>query len=253
MLALEAFAPRAIDVFGSGLIFTPRQSIRVQPIAMSEFRGVVTYGTRNSSASNSPNPSIDDTDTAFRFSSRQTKITQAISVKSVTRDPSYSGGNGNLRNVIGVTSDGIQGLDIDISVFSFTKSAQRAHALVSNAWIRELGNLINYAPVNNEPFADFAAGEVRIIGASGSRRGNGNWRIDYEFAFSPNATDVGIGGDGTTPDLVVPVKDGWDYLDITYQKIFDNDLKLLVEVPVIARVMEIYRRSSFGAVLGFTQ
>jgi len=47
--------------------------------------------------------------------------------------------------------------------------------------------------VNQAAFKGFAAGEVLFLGASGSKRGDGDWEITFNYAASPNVTNLPVG------------------------------------------------------------
>lgn len=247
--AIESASSRWIDLFGSGLILTPRQSIRVEPLGIDTWRGVVTYGTRTTTTSQSESP--DRLETAFAFQTRQVKVTQAL--KTVATFSAFPA-NPNFHDIIGVTTEGIEGTEIDVAELSVTKEIDRAHSLVTTAWINDLAYTINEAPVNSVPFIGFQAGEVRIVAANGSRQGSGSWRIAYNFLISRNRTNIPIGSglsDGSLPQYTILEKKGWHLLDTYYLRKYDQTLKIVVERPRMTRVLQVYGESNLAAVLGF--
>jgi len=88
--------------------------------------------------------------------------------------------------------------------------------------------------VNNAPFKGCAAGECLFLGASGSKRGDGDWEIGFKFAASPNKTNLTVG------DITVPAKKGWEYLWVRYEDKEDANAKILVKRPLSAHVEKVY-------------
>uniref|UniRef100_A0A7C2JZN0 Uncharacterized protein n=1 Tax=Schlesneria paludicola TaxID=360056 RepID=A0A7C2JZN0_9PLAN len=108
----------------------------------------------------------------------------------------------NFRGGIGVTKDGVEGVDITIPVYNFAETHYIDAALVTGAYKAALFYLTG--TVNNGPFRGFAAGEVLFLGAAGSIRGQEDWEIAYRFAASPNVQGLTVGS------MTGIAKRGWE-------------------------------------------
>ena len=112
---------------------------------------------------------------------------------------------------IGVTKNGIEGVDITVPVFSFSETHYITADLMTDAYKGVLYFLTG--KTNNAPFKGCNAGECLFMGASGSLRGDGRWEVQFKFAGSPNKTGLYFpdapewvqptGSDGYSPGQIV--------------------------------------------------
>jgi len=138
----------------------------------------------------------------------------------------------DCKGAIGVTADSVEGVDITVPVYQFSETHYLADTLVTPAYKATLFALTG--KVNNAAFKGFAAGEVLFLGASGSRRGYGDWEITFRFAASPNVTNLTIG------DITGINKKGWEYLWVRYSDSEDAVAKALVKKPVAVYIEQVY-------------
>jgi len=96
--------------------------------------------------------------------------------------------------------------------------------LVTTAYVLTIADLTG--KLNNAIFDGFAADTILFLGASGSERGKDEWKITYQFAFSPNVTGLAAGG------ITGIAKKGWEYLWFLYRD--DVDQHSLVKRPYAA-------------------
>ena len=178
---------------------------------------------------------------SFEVSGTQTKQTHSL----LTRGGFAAGGMTprNYGGLIGVTDDGVEGVDIDTAVSTFTESVYFYPWFLTSNYVAFLSRA--YGRVNNAPFRGFDIGEVRFLGASGGcRRGDKAVELTFKFAVSPNAQNIWIG------NIYVPFKFGWDYLWVRWA-----DMKyggVTVKVPIEAYVEQIYYGMNFGSLgIGF--
>ncbi len=144
-------------------------------------------------------------------------------------------------DLIGVTENGVDGVDITVPVYTFSETHNLDPATVTNTYKGTLFSLTGCT--NDAGFKGLAAGECLFLGASGSRRGNDPWEITYAFAGSPNVTGLTIG------DINGIDKKGWEYLWLHHTKQEDAAAKMLVYKPLVAVVDRVYDGAGF-AVLG---
>jgi hypothetical protein len=162
----------------------------------------------------------------FEVSCTQQHITNSIGTRGA-----WGPGALDYGGMIGVTNDGVEGIDIDVAQGSFTLSKFWHSSLVTPQFVQFLTTACGR--VNSAPWRAYAAGEVRFIGASGGfRRDSAVCEVTYRFATSVNEENIRIG------DITVPFKFGWDYLWIRHADIFENDIT--IKKPIAVYVEQVY-------------
>jgi len=177
-------------------------------------------------------------DSRFTFdtSGGSMHVTQSLSTISNTAPsgvtaPTFGG-------AIGVTHDSVEGCTITVPVYTFSETHYFADASVTSGYKGTLFNLTG--KVNNGSFKGCAAGECLFLGASGTRRADGTWEIQFKFAASPNKTSVTVGS------ITVPAKKGWEYLWVRYEDKDDAAAKRIVKRPLSAHVEKVYDDGDFS-------
>jgi hypothetical protein len=160
---------------------------------------------------------IEGRDSTFQFETgggrrtlRTNLATMGVHVKSGGTAPAS-----NLLRLINATPEtGVEGVEIEASVFAFSITKSFSAAELPNSYAQRLYRLTN--KVNSIPVTlsagglsmTFAAGELLFKGGSGAIDNNdGRWRFTYSFSASPNTT-VQLEG---FADFQVK---GWEYLEI---------------------------------------
>jgi hypothetical protein len=138
----------------------------------------------------------------------------------------------DCKGAIGVTPDGVEGVDITVPVYQFSETHYLPDSLVTPTYKATLFALTGR--VNDGTFKGFAAGECLFLGATGSKRGSGDWEITYRFAASPNATNLTLG------DIAGINKKGFEYLWVRYEDVEDTAAKALVKRPTAVYVEKVY-------------
>lgn len=142
----------------------------------------------------------------------------------------------DYKGAIGVTSDGVEGVDLAVPVYTFSETHTKDDSKVDYPYRGKVFNCTGRT--NNAVFKGLAIGECLFLGASGTRRGSGDWDITFRFAAQPNRSNLTVG------DITVETKRGWDYLWVLYKE--DTDGKRLIRVPVAAYVERVYEEASFA-------
>ncbi len=217
--ALVAFSPATYDSWGSGWFYLPRESISVQPVGDLLWEGVVRYG---------PFTPTNESTFAFDTGGGTQHITQ--SKQTVAKYP--AGTAPDFKGAIGVTNDSVEGVDITVPVYQFSETHYLPDETVTPAYRLTLFQLTGR--VNAGAFKGFNAGEVLFLGASGSRRGYGDWEITFRFAASPNVSNLTIG------DITGIDKKGWEYLWVRYADSEDAAAKALVKKPLAVYIERVY-------------
>ncbi|MGL6196869.1 MAG: hypothetical protein ACRC2T_18810 [Thermoguttaceae bacterium] len=202
--------------------------------AFQLYTGRVKYLTEKEEE-NTPQNSV-----SFEVSGTQTKMTHSLRTRSGF---AASGNPRNYGGLIGVTDDGVEGVDVDTAVSTFTETVHFKPWFLTTQYIAFLGRA--YGCVNTAPFRGFSDGEVRFLGASGSyRRGDKSVEMTFKFAVSPNARNIRIG------EMTIPFKYGWDYLWVRWADMKKGNIT--VKTPVEAYVEQVYHGLNFGTLgIGF--
>jgi len=112
---------------------------------------------------------------------------------------------------IGQTKDGVEGVDILVPKFEWSETHTIAAASVTTAYITIIRKLTG--KTNNATWNGYAQGEVLFLGAEGSKRGDGDWDITFNFAAGENLTGQTIGG------ITGVAKKAWEYLWIRFKDV----------------------------------
>jgi hypothetical protein len=170
----------------------------------------------------------------LRFSTKGGKqhITQSRGTTRFYRPSPYLP-SADFSGAIGVTPNGVQGVDITVPAFSFSYSFRVAASAINDAYVSLLRVLTG--SVNVSTFKGQPAGTVRFDGADGQRRGAD---LDIEFSFSGEASV----DDATIGDIEGIDKDGFDYLWVLYEDVEDEASAMLAKRPVGVYVEQVYPR-----------
>ena len=214
-----------------------RDDIEVEEIASGMWLCVVRYTSPQSAE-----PEAGESSFSFETRGGSQHITQSLATVSSYAAPGFPGaGAPDFHGAVGVTADGVDGVDITVPIYTFSETHYLPSADVTNAYKGTLFNLTG--SVNSGSFKGLAAGECLFLGAAGSMRstsGGGVWEISFAFAGSPNVTGLNIGS------IAGVAKKGWEYLWVRYQEAEDTDAKMLIQKPLAAYVEQVYRYGNFS-------
>lgn len=243
-------SPTTLDVYGAGVFLLPRSKITVRPLSDNEFEATVDYGTSKTPLSDTSGNEAVDSRTEFEITTQSVKMTHALENIS-TRGASLHGPI--FRGLIGVTSEGVEGVDVDTAVATFSHTVTKPRSFVTRSFLRALAKLIDKYPVNDAEYAGYAAGELRIIRASIKFTDDGNVDITYSWAVRASTTvddPIYIGRDYNTGDPLFTItdKEGWDYLWV-YYKVEKQSIAgkaILVRTPEFVVIDRIYGRGDYS-------
>lgn len=229
--ALEAEAPNTYATL-------PRQSVQIEPLGPGLWDGLARYALVGGGGGGG----LPTGESTFQFDTGggTQHITQSLA--TVQRVPAPGMVAPDFQSAIGVSADGVEGIDITVPVYHFAETHYKPDAQITGAYKGVLFNLTG--KVNADGFRGFAPGEVLSLGASGAKRGSSteaDWEITYRFAASPNVSGLSVGPIGGI------TKKGWEYLWVRYSDQEDTAAKALVKRPVAAYVERVYESGSFAA------
>jgi hypothetical protein len=145
----------------------------------------------------------------------------------------------NFQNGVNVTTEAVEGVDIDWPDYTFSETHYFDDSFVTAGYKATLFELCKCT--NNATFKGFAAGEVRLLGVEGSKRGSRErWALTYNFKASENATSLVVG------PITGIAKKGWEYLWVYTMEAEDATAKMLVKRPIAVYVEEVYPSGDFS-------
>lgn len=227
--AAEAESPDTYD----GL---PRQTVSVEPVGFELWEATARYAQ----AQGGGFPQSGESVFSFDTGGGTQHITQSKQTISSHAAPGATAPD--FKGAIGVTADGVEGVDITVPVYQFSETHYLPDSAVTQGYKATLFGLTG--KVNNSAWKGFNAGEVLFLGATGSRRGttsDSDWEITFRFAASPNATGIAVGPIGGIS------KRGWEYLWVRYADAEDAGSQAIVKRPVAAYVERVYDEGAFSA------
>jgi hypothetical protein len=215
-----------------------RKSVEIEPAGIqgaggepNVWDGVVRYGPFELS------PTTGESTFNFDTGGGSQHITQSLGTVGTYAAPGTTAPY--FGNAIGVTSDGVDGVDITVPVYNFAETHYVPASLVTLGYRATLFNLTG--KVNNAPFKGLDTGECLFLGASGSKRGQDDWEITFRFAGSPNRSGLVVA------NIAGIFKGGWDYLWVRYADKEDSAAKMLVKRPIAVYVERVYDWGNFAA------
>lgn len=227
--AVDAARPSTYD----GL---PWETTTIEPIDATAWKADVRYSAKANTAKASPGAAIPTPELpvfGFDTTGGTIHITQA---RENISNHVASGTAPNYKGAINVTNDGVAGVDIVHRVYSFTEQWMIAAGDVADL---QSAAFSLTGKTNNATFRGLAAGECLFMGARGTRRADGDYEVEFQFAGSPNRTPDQI-GDIT---FSTPIK-GWNVLWVRYKSTVDAGRT--VQVPESAHVERVYDEGDFS-------
>lgn len=206
---------------------------KLKPVdGISMWVGTVVYGR----VKDAPKEEGDSTFT-FETGGGTEHITQGIALIDSESDSTVP----DVGATIGVTKDGIDGVDIVVARYEFTETHYIADADVDLTFKQTLNAVTG--TVNDSSFKGLAAGECLFLGASGTYDAETElWAITYRFSGSENKTGIAINGITATID-----KKGWEVVWVYYEEVEDSSAHVIVQTPLAAFVVQVYEEGDFSA------
>ncbi len=225
---LIATAPSLFDPWGSGLLFIPRVDQEVkEDRGANLWRGTVSYREL-------------DVEYTFDTTGGIQHITHALAHVASYAPSGKTAPNHN--GAIGWDGQTVQGVDIPVPVANFTETHPLSSAYVNAyRWIPWLGRNGTYKDIiwsltgaaNLYAYKSYDVGECLFMGATGGKRGTGDYQITYRFSGMPTVVNRQIG------DITGITKRGWDYLWVEYQQSSDETAFALVPKPIAVHVDQV--------------
>lgn len=241
---VAAAAPAAMTVNGEVLI---RQTLKPKIEGHDTWFVDVSYGPEDSKKSQEP-PEAGDWRFSFDTTGGTHNLKQAIA--EIWKGEASAGNPApDLQLAIGFDGKEIKGVDIPVPVLRFTITAYYPAENVTTEFVANLARATG--KTNDDDWLNFEEGELLFMGASGEgdipTTAGARVKpipVTLKFDASENRTSIPVG-----TLITVPSKKGWEYLDVKYEKIDDDNLVAMQ--PVHARVYQVHRDTDFAALFGF--
>ncbi len=150
----------------------------------------------------------------------------------------YPGTGDDHGGQIGVTKDGVEGVDIVVPAFTWTETWIFPNASCTTTYRESLKSLTG--TVNDATFRNHSAGEVLFLGARGSRKNAFQWQIEFSFTAIPNASSLTVG------TITGIAKKGHEYMWITWDR-QEVGGEFVASIPRAVYVEKVYQTSSFSS------
>lgn len=198
----------------------------------------VTYKSEARQQSQPPSET-GDTLISFDTGGATQHITQALGTTKYAKSGETAA---DFKDAIGVTPDGtVQGVDIPIPSLTFEVTKYLESSVVSDDYVRGLAGATG--KVNSKAYRGFDAGELQFLGATGSKRPQGDWEVRFKFKFSENLTNQTIG------EITGVAKRGHQYIWVYYSDEDDSTADAVVQRPKYVYVQDLVESKDFEAVL----
>lgn len=219
-----------------------RQSTHVQPQdgAVNLWECTATYGRKKQQ------PETGESEWWFDTTGGTQKVLQGLSAnpKRYWPDGVYTseGKVPDMQGAIGVKRTGkgysVEGTEITVPQFVFGETHYLAANLVTWSYAATLCELTG--KTNASAWRAFAAGQVLFLGASGRQRGEEDWAVTFKFVAGRNLTNLTIG------EITGIQKKAWQYLDILFQDVDDDNSSMVLPKIRVVTVHDVYEECNFG-------
>lgn len=202
-----------------------RSSVSLTPVDTEVWQATVNYESEVS-ATNSWSFSGQTTGAT-------TKITQGLATTK------YGASAIEYNGAIGVTPNGVEGVDVVIPALEFSITKSQSAGVVTLSYIATLVGMTG--TTNNATFNGFAQGELLFLGADFSQSSEGETSVTYKFSASPNQTGLTVGS------ITGIAKKGHEYMWVDYEATEASGK--ISRTPRGVYVHRVYRESNFASLL----
>ena len=230
--------------FGGGFPLI-RQEIALDDLGNNTWEGKVRYGLEGDSKSQEP-----PTAGTWHFDFDTTGGTHKITVAHQQTKGQLSGSNlaPDLKGLIGWDGTKVEGTEIFVPKLEFSITAYYNADDVTMDFIRIYAQ--NTGKTNGVTWLGYSDAEVLFLGASGK----GDIPLSYGQRIAPVAVTFKYAASETrrnfnVGDMTVPLKRGWDYLSVKYEKAEQSGVTF--PTPVHWYVNEVYEGIDFGDLFFF--
>lgn len=233
ILALQTEAPADWDDLAlAGL------TVEEVSTAQKIWYGTATYGRPAGSSDGGNNIPVGSVEYSFDVSTTNVRITHSL--QTIAKYP--SGSAPDYKQGILPRDDGtFEGIDVLVPVATFQYVFKPAAGVITDLYQRQVEAIVG--STNSATWRNREAGEVMLVGASGSRDSAGNQSLSFKFQRRVNVTGQVIGA------ITGIDKKGHEFLWVLPKK--QEDTTRVISVPQAVYVERVYPSANFATVLGF--
>lgn len=232
---LFAGTPATFDLYGDGSVILPKAGIHAKRVSDNRWEGQVNYETQAEKTvappGSSPEFSFDTTGATKRiFRAIKTWARYPDGTQTGTADDILLPHAPDMRGFIGVTKNGVEGIDVVVPSHVWEETHYLPASVVTSAYQKLCADLTGRVhanefndqgvPITDYPdFRGYAPGEVMLLGVTGAKRGAGDWELHFRFARIANDdAPFIVGDDGEGGGITVTAKEGWEYLEVVSEQ-----------------------------------
>lgn len=238
------------DIYGVGTLRLPRNRLSVRSTKDGRnWFGEVHYQLAGGGAATEVDSEEDEYEFSFQTSEGNQTIKRAKELRN--RAPVGIDLPAPETILIGVTDDEVEGVEIGVSLFSWTETHVKPMSALTDAYTQILEDLT--WTMNDDVFRGRKKGEVLLKSVRGRRaRGESNCALTFEFLRRKNQITidgveefdrVALTIEGTEEN---PAAYGHDYVWVRHSPFKDPDTKTLVQYPRFLYVDRVYNFSDYG-------
>jgi len=160
----------------------------------------------------------------------QSFATRAYATPGAGSIPTFNGS-------IGVTRDGVDGVDLVIPTLKFSEEHKFDASIITDAWVANIAAATG--TVNSLPWRAFAGQQVLFHGVSGNSEPDGYVNVTFNFEVGVNATGLSVAG-------AIVDKYAWDYLWVYSTEQLDSVNNRIYMKPQFVYVETVYNQTDFN-------
>lgn len=224
-----ALAGTPSAIFGPyGVLY--RQDVRIDPIDFKQYAVTVPFGRRQRTTGS----------IAWNFDTSGATVRIRCGKEHIA---SYPDDGDFHKGALGVNGDGeVEGTETIIPTLKLNVTYKHPLAAVSLDYVKTLHRFTGRT--NSSTFLTFAAGELLYLGAAGSDGSESEADVTYQFAASPNETDLTFG------PITGVAKKGWEYAWIEFKDAVSGGQA--VREPKRVHVDRVYDAVDFASIFGWS-
>ncbi len=228
--AVLGAAPPTVTLQGRELILV---NVNLKVLARSQtFKAKLDWKIPDRKDAAEP-PETNDSEFGFSVQTQTVNVTHAL---SQNRYPSTAPSHGTAINVD--ENGQPQGIDQQFAVAEYTETHWLPESQITVPWFRTISGIVG--KTNNATFRNFTARELLLTGVDGSRRGRGDWRVNFRWAHGTHQTGITVAGISSVN------KEAHDYVWVTWEKEVDGTANRFKVSAVGVYVARIYDQADYS-------
>ncbi len=165
-------------------------------------------------------------------------MAETVHIESAISQDHYPPASDAVGTAIGVDADKVQGVDVYVPKSTY-KEVKYVSSL-SRQFKQRLSRVSGC--INDRAWKDWAAGEVLFLGATATRKGQGKWKLEFNFSIQQSLAQ----SIDTDSGLQEFTKVGWDYIWIEKARRKSSDGSQVMNTNAAVHVAKVYPAEDFS-------